>query len=42
MPEPGTGRMMDQEVEEWHTHQLYLSEGQRVAEMAYKMISQAR
>jgi hypothetical protein len=25
--EPGTGRMMDQEVEEWHTHQAYLGGG---------------
>ncbi len=25
--EPGTGRPVDQEIEEWHTHQAYLGEG---------------
>jgi hypothetical protein len=34
--------MVDQEVEEWHTHQAYLGEGPRAAEMVYKRISQAR
>ncbi len=23
VPEPGTGRMVDQEVDEWHTHQAW-------------------
>ncbi len=40
--EPGTGRVVDQEVEEWHTHQAYLGEGPRAAEMVYKRISTAK
>ncbi len=34
--------MVDREVEEWHTHQAYLGEGPRAAEMVYKRISQAK
>jgi hypothetical protein len=40
--EPGTGRIMDQEVEEWHTHQVDMGEGPRAAEMMYKRIIQAK
>jgi len=40
--EPGTGRTVDQEVEDWHTHQAYLGEGPRAAEMVYKRISMAK
>jgi hypothetical protein len=40
--EPGTWRIIDQEVEEWHTHQVYIGEGPRAAEMVYKRISQAK
>ncbi len=24
--EPGTGRMVDQKVDEWHTHQAYIGD----------------
>ncbi len=41
-PEPGTVRMVDHKVEEWHTHQAYLGEGPRAGDMVYKRISQAR
>ncbi len=40
--EPGTGRVVDQEVEDWHTHQAYLGKGRRAAEMVYKRISMAK
>ncbi len=40
--EPGTGRMVDQEVEEWHTHSAYMSEGPRAAEMIYKSVRQGK
>jgi hypothetical protein len=40
--EPGTVRVVDQEVEEWHTHQAYLGKGPRAAEMVYKRISTAK
>jgi hypothetical protein len=36
------GRVVDQEVESWHTHQAYLAEGPRAAEMLYKRISMAK
>ncbi len=42
VPEPGTGQMVNREGEEWHTHQAYLGEGPRAAEMVYKRIFQAR
>ena len=36
--EPGSGRMVDVEVEEWHTHQAYMGEGPRAAEILYKSV----
>ncbi len=40
--EPKTGWMVNEEVEEWPTHQAYLGERPRAAEMVYKKISQER
>ncbi len=39
MPEPGTGVLVDQEVEEWHTHPSYWIEGTAIAQTVYKRIS---
>ncbi len=40
--EPETGRMVDAEVEEWHTHQVYIGEGPRAAEVIYKSVCYAK
>ncbi len=40
--ESGTGRMVDVEVEEWHTHQAYMGEGPGAAEIVYKSVRQAK
>ncbi len=37
--EPGTGVLVDQDVEEWHTHPAYLGEGPAIAQTVYKRIS---
>ncbi len=39
--EAGTGRMVDQEVEELHTHPAYMGEGNR-AEFIYKSVRQVK
>ncbi len=39
VPEPGTGVLVDQEVEEWRTHPAYLIEGPAIAQTVYKRIS---
>ncbi len=42
VPEPGTGALVDQEVEEWHTHPAYLGEGPAIAQTVYKRICYAK
>ena len=39
--EPGSGRMVDVEVEEWHTNQVYMGEGPKAAEIVYKSVRSA-
>ncbi len=41
-PEPGTGALVDQEVEEWHIHPTYLGEGPAIAQTVYKRVSQMK
>ncbi len=33
-PEPGTGVLVGQDVEEWHTHPAYLGEGPAIAQIS--------
>ncbi len=40
--EPGSGRFTDVEEEEWHTHQVYMGEGPRAAEIVYKSVRHAK
>jgi hypothetical protein len=40
--EPVTERTVDVEVEEWHTHQAYMGEGSRAAEIVYKSVRYAK
>jgi len=42
VPEPGTGVLVDQDVEEWHTHPAYLGEGPAIAQTVYKRVSYAK
>ena len=42
VPEPGTGVLVDQDVEEWHTHPVYLGEGPAIAQTVYKRVSYAK
>jgi hypothetical protein len=42
VPEPETGVLVDQEVEEWHTHPTYLVEGPAIAQTVYKRVSQMK
>ena len=42
VPEPGIGVLVDQDVEEWHTHPAYLGEGPAIAQTVYKRISYAK
>ena len=40
--EPGSGRTVDVEVEEWHTNQVYMGEGPKAAEIVYKSVRSAK
>jgi hypothetical protein len=40
--EPGSGRLVNVEEEEWRTHQVYMGEGPRAAEIIYMSVRQAK